>query len=231
MTSIEKLAHIQETDARIRAIRKELTDIPERKAREKSRLNDQKARILNTENEIRSLKVTVDGQALEANSGREKRVRLRQQQMTLRTNQEFTAMEEEVSTIDKRVEEIEDAELEMLQRVEEANKHLEEYRGILQEESEIVQEDLDDLDDRADRIAQELAKCEGERAVLADGIEVSWLKYYERIAERRFPALVVLKDGICSGCNMKLPPASHHDVRKMDRIVTCNFCGRMLCSA
>lgn len=58
-------------------------------------------------------------------------------------------------------------------------------------------------------------------------LDPSILKRYLKLKERKGTAVAVLKDGVCSGCNMTYPD-SHDVVRYENFIHTCEFCGRFL---
>jgi len=74
-------------------------------------------------------------------------------------------------------------------------------------------------------------------AVLPTGIVIAFaqcdpalLAKYTRILKnkRDFAVVLVESGGHCGGCHMKLPPQVIHDARNPQKIVGCNFCGRIV---
>ncbi|MCH8882330.1 MAG: hypothetical protein IIA41_02400 [SAR324 cluster bacterium] len=99
------------------------------------------------------------------------------------------------------------------------DKVLEDYQVV---EAEIlkVQSGLE-----ADIAGYEQAKSE-----VAGKVDSQSLKYYERLASSgKFPALVPTVAGICSGCNIALPPQDYNQlIANPARYKTCSHCTRMI---
>jgi len=79
------------------------------------------------------------------------------------------------------------------------------------------------------------------RAAMAKPLDVpatrKFLMYYDRLRKSRWPVLIRLDAGVCTGCHMQLPPAKQQDAMKNAvtatdpakmAIVACDFCGRMI---
>ncbi len=54
---------------------------------------------------------------------------------------------------------------------------------------------------------------------------------YERIAKRRRPAVILVKEERCGGCRVGIPPQSFIEIIRMEAIVTCGNCARILVHA
>ena len=89
MSNIERLLALQEHDSRIRGIKKELRDIPERKELEIERLSGHKAALADAESTMKTQQAIVKELELEITARHEKIAKLRQQQFDLKTNKEF----------------------------------------------------------------------------------------------------------------------------------------------
>jgi len=66
------------------------------------------------------------------------------------------------------------------------------------------------------------------RARLAEKIDPSDLRLYERISRRHSHAIVPVEDRTCLGCHMALPTAAVSLRTDPDHIRTCESCGRIL---
>ena len=67
------------------------------------------------------------------------------------------------------------------------------------------------------------------RENLAIRIDRQTLNLYERIIRSRTDrAVVPLRNGSCSGCYAEIPLQKIADIRKCDRLLTCDICGRIL---
>ena len=93
-----------------------------------------------------------------------------------------------------------------------------------------------DLDARASALRSELSRLDDavavkrdERLRVATRVDSSSLERYDRIlASKGDAALARIVDGACSGCRIKLPPQLVIEVKRSDRIIECQSCGRIL---
>lgn len=83
------------------------------------------------------------------------------------------------------------------------------------------------------RLSAELAAGTKERDEAARIVERPLYARYEQIRKRRTgPAIVVARDGNCSGCNMRLPPQLYYKLHTLsDTVESCPACHRLLYAA
>jgi predicted nucleic acid-binding Zn-ribbon protein len=225
---IAKLLTVQEQDCRIRGMERELRDIPERKKTELTRLDEHKKALADAETALKTKQADLKKFELETQSLQERIVKLRQQQGELKTNKEFKAMEDEIKTVQREISKLEDKELVHMEELEAARAEVESRKAALTEEEAAVQSDLKTLDSRAAAIQGMISEAKTNRGVEVKDIPGNWLSNYERVFSRKDDALVVIEDGICGGCHMKLPPSIINETKKVDAMVACSNCGRML---
>jgi predicted nucleic acid-binding Zn-ribbon protein len=223
----ERLLTVQEFDLRIRAMERELRDIPVRQARERTRLDEHRARLAAAEERLKGKQAGIKKLDLESESQREKIDKFRRQQLELKTNKEFKAMESEIRNVEQEIGGIEDKELVLMEDVEQARADVRTLTAELGEANTQVERSVRELDERVKGMEQELGELREKRAAAAKEVDRGWLVQYERVFERKDNAFVALTDGICGGCHMKLPPAVAHATKK-EEVVTCPYCRRML---
>jgi len=229
LSIIENLLAVQKHDLRIRSLKQELHDIPERKKIEQDRLESHRTEVGEAEELLKARQASIKELELEVDARKEKIAKLRQQQMELKTNKEFKAMEHEIKAVEDEISDLEDNELVLMSDVEQANGELSTKKQALEKEDAEVQRDVASWDERAGQLEKELETVEAERHTavqLVDDPEV--LGRYEQVLTRKDTALVPLVDGICGGCHMKLPPYVLHTAKRQDGGVCCDFCGRLL---
>ncbi|MBN1556988.1 MAG: hypothetical protein JW951_02445 [Lentisphaerae bacterium] len=227
-TMVERLLAVQEHDLRIRAMEREQRDIPARQEEERGRLEQHRAALAEAQDALKAKQADVKALELETDAGRGKIDKLRRQQLDLKTNKEFKAMDQEIAVIEAEIAQVEDRELVQMEEIERLRGKVETRRRELAAEEAAVNDVVAELDQRAAGLEARLGKARAERAVAAADADPEWLARYDRIFERKEPALVALEDGICGGCHMKLPPAVAHDARRGDRMVSCSYCQRLL---
>lgn len=227
---IEKLLVVQDLDVRIREIEQELKDIPARKNRERTRLASHREALAKAQEAIKATQADLHRLELENKSCLEKINKLRQQQVDLKTNKEFQSMDHEISRIKEQISSLEDRELGLMDRLDRDRAEFAAKDAEFKREEAVVEGDVKVWDERAAALSADLAKVRADRKGSAAGIDADWMKHYEPVIARRDRALVQLRDGVCGGCHMKLPPSVHHATRRHAGKVVCEYCGRLLYS-
>ncbi len=229
MSTLEKLLNLQENDNRILQLERELKDIPERKKIEEARLESHRQSVSDSEEQLKSLQAKINELEVEGDSSKEKIAKLRQQQMELKTNKEFKAVESEIATLEKGIRALEDRELEFMSEADEIRSDLDGSKEELAREESSLKQDLAAWDERATSLEGELTQAQSDRDAAAGVVDdEELLENYQRVHGRRENAIVQLVDGVCGGCNMKLPPSVSHIAKRNDGAATCDYCGRLL---
>lgn len=228
MNQIERLLKLQEIDIRVRGMEQELKDIPARKDLELNRLQAHKQEVANADEALKSKQAEVKGLALEVEDRQGKISKLRQQQLLLKTNKEFKAIEHEIDALQAEISAVEDKELLLMVDIDAIKAEQDTKRADLKEEQAAVDRDMGQWDERAAGIEQRLQTELALRKQATEGIEPEWLSTYERVMTRRDSAVVAVKDGICQGCHLQLPPYLVHGTKREDTMIICGFCGRIL---
>jgi predicted nucleic acid-binding Zn-ribbon protein len=156
------------------------------------------------------------------------KVRLEGQQSQVKTNIAYTALLHEIEGAAGAISETETRILELMDAVQGARREVEEAERELARAEGDLRERRQALEARSEELAKEQARAEAERAGLAAGIESTVLARYERILERRRPALALVEHGICMGCRMGVPPQRIVEIRAGHDLVTCGSCRRIL---
>lgn len=228
-TNLEKLLVVQDRDRKIRRLTREVSDIPARKQRIESRLEEHR-RVLNQINEeIKKKNLQAKEIEAEVAAAREKINKLRNQQFEVKSNDDYRALEKQIAGVNDEISEFEDRELNIMEEAEELKKTAASHEAELNKEQEITSKELESLNQRAANLESEVANLKKERESLAADVDPEWLSRYERILHHTGDyALVRVDKGVCGGCHMKLPPQMAHDARKFDTMSLCNYCGRLL---
>ena len=154
--------------------------------------------------------------------------RLEGQQGQVKTNAAYTALLHEIEAAVSAVSETETRILELMDAVQAARSGAEEAERELKRAEVDLRERRQGLEVRAEELAKEGARADGERASLTAAIEAGVLVRYERILERRRPALALVQNGVCMGCRVGVPPQRIVEVLAGHDLVTCGSCRRIL---
>lgn len=113
-------------------------------------------------------------------------------------------------------------EEEIIEKEYEKNRLMgKELEEELKQDNSIIEKEIKDLEEKLkvkeDKIKKIVAK-----------IDKSALEIYNDLKVRKDRPIVLIKDNICSGCNMRLPNYQLEDLKIKDKILNCESCGRIL---
>lgn len=229
LTTIERLLVLQDRDRKIKQLTRESNDIPARRKLSESRLQEHKAALHASQEELKKNAAAIKGVELDVESGRERILKLRTQQNQIKTNEEYRAIEREVAGIEKQIREFEDREIVLMEEAEGLRANVAHMEQRLKQEEAVVKADSDVLEGRLKGILAEIARLQEERETLVKDIDETWLSRYDRTFKHTGDfALVPIEAASCGGCHMKLPPQVIQDVKKHLKMNCCTFCGRIL---
>lgn len=134
-----------------------------------------------------------------------------------------------------------------MDNMEKVNRSREEEKVALMEEMQLQNERLAEIDTthtaleaelevRRDSLEEKLALCrarledlEHKREVASNAIPHPVFVRYEFIRKRlEHPVIVAVKEGVCSGCHIAIPPQSFIELQRGQQILSCPNCQRLI---
>jgi len=227
--NLSRLLDVQEKERRLLVLEEEKRAIPRALDEVRRRITDIENEIAAIKNSIQGLQVKKKDMDLESESKLEAVAKYQKQQFEVKTNVEYQALQKEI--VNRRVENsrIEDRILEVMEQVEEKERLVKEREEILKGERERIVEEEKKVEGEVEKLGEKIAALQVERDNLLPGISPQILKKYQRIFKnKQDTAIVPLVDYICGGCHMQLPPQVANNVRKLDELVICENCSRIL---
>ncbi|MCC7300243.1 MAG: hypothetical protein IT583_04110 [Verrucomicrobia bacterium] len=226
---LEALLALQEKDRKIAKLQREIRDIPARKADIDKQLEGAKTRLAAAREDLK--KVTADLKQLEVEVGslRDKITKYKQQQMEAKNNEQYRAFLQEIATAEKAISGLEDREMVLMEKAEAVKAVITERETELKSEEDGVSEEKEMLNERLQEVQEDLGAMLADRGRITSNVNPSLLSKYERLFKNKGDfAVVQVEANHCSGCHMRLPPQVTNDALNPDKLVICNFCGRML---
>jgi len=229
MELLELLLQVQGIDRIIGEIKAEHETIPgqlkelDDSARELEKVIEEKEALL------KELKVAVREAESKTTLLDDIAIKYKQQLMTVKTNREYSALLTEIESVKREKEELDDSTIQNMERIEAIAAEIQETRGRLEEFLDQSKGQREELSGRIKTLEEKMAIENQKRDNLAVRIELPTLKLYERIMNSRNDrAVVPLRNGSCGGCFAEVPLQKVADIRKGDRLLTCDICGRIL---
>jgi len=227
---LEPIYALQKKDRRLIRIMREIRDIPQRKGDIEAQLAGSAQKLETALDSRRHTEASLKELELEVDSLKERVIKYKQQQMEAKTNDQYRAFVKEIGVVERGIGELEDKEIELMESLEKGKAIVAECEEKLNGEKAGIANELAELDGRTDELTKQLEQMKADRAHAAEQCDKTILKKYTRIMnnKRDFAVVMVEPGGHCGGCHMKLPPQVTNDARNPTKIVSCNFCGRIV---
>jgi len=155
--------------------------------------------------------------------------RYQQQMMSIKTNKEYDALVAEIDSIKAAIS---SHETELLQTIEGIATLEKDQAVYLEKDSQIKENNshqLSILQEKVDSIGEKVAAKEAIRQQVVGTISRPTLSVYERVRRGKGGQVVVLvRKRACGSCYKSLTQQRIQEIRRGDRIMTCDNCGCML---
>lgn len=227
---LAKLIDLQKSDTKIRQLKQAIETASERRASLEQEFEQHASSI--REIQKRRDDLTAERAANE-NQIAENKTYLERADRNLKHSQnqkEYETAMREIDALNKQVTALETKVVELLGSIEEVEKELEtraeEINTLDAKRSEAMAAfDLELAGNQAD-LENESAK----RKVVFDTLPAQLASVYDRLAQRSRDGIAVAEvvNGSCTACNMSLRPQMNVEVKKSDKIITCENCSRIL---
>jgi predicted nucleic acid-binding Zn-ribbon protein len=225
----ELLLNLQELDDQIDRLKAENESIPEKKQDLEEGLEAHRASVDAGKQESVELAKKRKELEIELEEGNTKKERFKHQLSQVKSNREYEALQHEISALEEKNSGLEDRILEIMDRSEQIARKTVEWEQNLKAETDRVAKAQADLDrQRADLEAKIAIKADERKRLVMD-MDATLLKRYDRIrASKGGMAVATVNTGACGGCFRRIPPHEMQNLKRDDRIITCEGCGRIL---
>ncbi|ULA66297.1 MAG: zf-RING7 domain-containing protein [Nitrospira sp.] len=226
---LSPLIELQKLDLRIADLKEQRRKIPERLEENEAPLREAKRVFQEASASVEALikDRRTHEKDLEAHEDRVGKMKDRAAQ--LKTNQEYQAHLFEIELANKKRGDIEEKILLAMEQIEQTQRTIAAAQVQLKESEALFLKEKATLDGKDQVLAAELAGLEGKQKELSGRVEKVLLARYNKLkATRKDQALALIKNGICVGCRLQLPPQLISQVKRGDEVHTCPYCYRML---
>ncbi len=220
---------LQELDKRITDLQAEIASLPKHIASIEKAL------------ESHTRKLEADRAALAANQRERKKLegdiqvqeqrisKLRDQMLEAKSNEQYAAFRHEIEFCEAEIRKCEDRILDRMTESESLEQNAKAAEAALAKEKEQVEREKQAARQRTADDRKQLQAFQADRAKAASEMSRNILSSYERIRKgRKGIAVAEAVDGRCSACNMALRLQFSQELRRGDKVMCCESCGRIL---
>lgn len=149
----------------------------------------------------------------------------------IKTNKEYQAALKEIADGKKANREREERVLALMEAAEAAAKEITQLSGKVADIEGRSKEAVRAIDEEGSALEAERNGKSREREGVVRDVGRDVIRVYEHVRQRYRDAVAEVRQGICQGCNMKIPPQQFLELQKWVKLSQCPSCHRILCPA
>ena len=227
---IEVLVKLQQIETETVQIKSELNDVSKRLEDLDSGVKIFEQTIGEQECIINDLKKQYRDYESDIQLNLEKEQKIQAKLRSVKNNKEYQALLKEIEDVRGKNSEIEDKMIEFLDQMDVTEKIIstkkDEYINIF----ERAENEKENIKQNAEARKKRLAELEMENAKVSKLLDPELLKRYLIIKEQNQGgiAVVPVKDAVCHGCNVNIPPQLYNELFRCDSLRFCPNCQRII---
>ena len=226
---IDVLIKLQQLDGEIYKLKEEGNAKPAETQGLKEAFAQQKQALKLQEDEVKSLQLRRKEHEIEL-ATKEKEIKKYQTQLLqIKTNKEYMSLQNQIGGLKADNAVLEDDILELMEKIDAVKAEIAGERERLIAEEKSLNQEIERIAREVKEIDGKINSLEKERNQVCVNIDKGLLSRYERILKAKAGlALVPIVGESCGGCHQILPPQVVNEARMKDRLITCDFCARLL---
>jgi len=147
----------------------------------------------------------------------------------VKTNKEYDAITAETESVNEELKSNEDLILELDEKIEQIEQTASQSDEELVKLESELEANTSDLNARMSETAEEENMLRQERQIIVQKLSAQVVKSYEMVRKARDGSGIArVADASCGGCYSYIPPQKIVEIKKMQKLYTCEFCGRIL---
>ncbi|MEE8575687.1 MAG: C4-type zinc ribbon domain-containing protein [candidate division Zixibacteria bacterium] len=226
---LELLLKLQVIDYDLGELERSKEYLPDMMENLNREMQESESKYQTTAKDLETARVTLNTLEVDIKTREAELQRFQQQMMSIKTNKEYDALVSEIDSVKEFISTKETELLETIELVSVLEKNIVEYQEKLEQVKENNTRQLEILQQKIDSIGDKTEEKTDERKQIAVSIPRSTMSVYERIRKGKGGAAVVaVKSRACGACYKNLTHKKIQDIRKGDKILTCDNCGRVL---
>jgi predicted nucleic acid-binding Zn-ribbon protein len=228
-SDLELLLKLQVIDYDIGELERSKEYLPDMMGNLKHEISDAQTKLDAVTSELEEAKIRQKNLELEVSSKEAELQKFQQQMMSIKTNKEYDALVGQIDSVKESISSSETELLELIDRIAELEKLMVEYREKVSHVEENNNKQLQILQDKIANIGNTMSGKMTYRTEVSSAIPKPILTIYERVRKGKGgTVVVVVKRRACGACYKALTPKKVQEIKKGDRILTCDNCGRIM---
>lgn len=226
---LELLMKMQGIDYDLGELERSKEYIPDMMDNLRRELQESEKLFRDTETELELSTVLQKNLELEVAALQENLKKLQSQMMAIKTNKEYDALVAQIDAVKESVGEKETKLLETIEKIESLSTNIDDYKKKAGDIEDQNKKQLDILQEKMDSVGEKIQKKENERQEIAVNVSKRTMSIYNRVRKVRGGMVVVpVRKRACGACYKALPPHLIQELKRGQKIIGCDNCGRLL---
>jgi len=227
---IKVLVKLQDLDTEAASIASALNDVSKKLENLDSDLNEIELSIKNQESIVNELKKQYREHESDVKVNLERNKKNQEKLRAVKTNKEYQLLLKEIEDIKAKNSLIEDNMLECLDRMDEIGTVIAKKKDEYSQLSERIKIERETIEREADVDQKKLDEINIDREKVAGLLDSKLFEKYIKVKAQHQEgfAVVPVKDAVCHGCNVNLPPQLYNELFRYDSLKFCPNCQRII---
>ena len=226
---LELLLDLQEIDDELGELERSKIYLPEMIHRLESEITNLQTEIEESKTTLQDSQKEQKALELEIETDKQQLDNYQRQMRTIKTNKEYDALTAEIDAKKLEISEKEERVLTLMATIDECREKETELSSRLEEVKNGNSEQLKNLNDQSSSLQAKIDNRLEKRNKIAGNIKRQVIGIYERVRKGKGGLVVVpIRKRACGGCFKQIPPQRIQEIRRGDRIFSCDSCGRIL---
>jgi hypothetical protein len=155
--------------------------------------------------------------------------KLKDQMLGAKNNEQYKAFQNEIAFAEAEVRKSEDKILDLMEQSEPLEKNVKTAEDELKQEQRHVEREKAHARERTGVDQEELIARQEDRKGIVAQMAPAFYREYERVRKKtKNTPIADATEGRCDACQISLRPQFFQDLRRGDRVMFCESCGRIL---
>lgn len=226
---IKVLVKLQHLDTEAERIKSTLNDVSKKLENLDSSLKEIEQNIKNQESVLNELKKEYRDYESDVKINLAKNKKSQEKLRSVKTNKEYQSLLKEIETVKSKNSSIEDKMIECLDRMDETEEIVAKKRDEYLQFSDRIKSEKENIEYETGINKKTLDELDMDRKNVSGLIDSQLFKKYLVIKEQQGGlAVVPVKDAVCHGCNVNLPPQLYNELFRYASLKFCPNCHRII---
>lgn len=225
---LDLLWRLQEVEMAIVEAQRSFEEYPQKRQKLEKALEQKDQEVLRTQKEIEELEKKRRRMEKDLEELRERLKKSKIRLLEVKNNKEYEAVLNEIEWAKSAISDLEEQILVVMEDLEKRQSEFPSLKERVRKEKEQISAQIKGLEEEQKELQKKVVQWQRERVEVLKVADPEALRLYESLKKRRGIAIALVKQEVCQGCFMRIPPQLYNEILKNEKIYTCPNCQRIL---